>query len=135
MQGNIPESSASPLSLGQLPVCLVPELIPVHIMMVVAELETFCNSIMLHIHIGRMCWHAVKNLAVLKTKSKPYSALWLHHTVLVCGFCMSRKDGTGTGRWGYRLVIGDSFLAVNAVWTQNRCLPAENAGSLMSGSG
>lgn len=54
MQGNnIPESSASPLSLGQLPVCLVPELIPV--MMVVAELETFCNSIMIVIPIQEEC--------------------------------------------------------------------------------
>ena len=56
MQGNnIPESSASPLSLGQLPVCLVPELIPVHVMMVVAELETFCNSIMIVIPIQEEC--------------------------------------------------------------------------------
>ena len=47
---------------------------------------------------------------------------------------MSRKGGTGAGGWGYQQGVGDSFLAVNTVWAQNRCLLAENAGSLMSGS-
>ena len=108
-------------------------------MIEVAGSEIFCNSIMIHTNTERTCWHVMKNFIlylallqlVLKLKLKPI----VHFAYCAWMWVLHEQKGWNRGRWvGLPAGCRDSFVAVNTVWAQNRCLLAENAGSLMSGS-